>query len=687
MDENAVDHDKTDDTVTDGEPTVRVPRQRLSLSATGQDDATSRDDAATVNVPAISARAGARRAQPRVPAQPTGEPTADETAGDAVTDPGVLTGPILLPLPQGGLESVGLREPALPSDGLVDVVPVDLPRFDEPLDDGLTDDLADDEADDVWATTDGPAPPDAATGADVGELDDEADPSPRLRPSRPAGTPRRREATGLDGWSLREPYRAHVSWERKYTRLVIGADLAAGALAAGVAYLLRFGDVGVFDLAPAQLRPYLLVSAVFPVVWVLTMALNRTYEGRFLGGGSEEFRRVVNAAVRLIAVVAVGSYTTKFEVARAYVLIVFPLATLLTLISRVAARWLLHRMRRVGRCQHRVLVVGAGESAASLVRLARRDPSAGWNVVGVCLDRAPGRHSHDGLARAGFDLLGIPIVGTSEALPEAIRLTDATTVAISPQLDGERLRRALWALEGSNVDVLVSSAVTDVTGPRIHLRPVAGLPLLHIEEPELTGARRLMKGLLDRGVALVALTLLAPLLLGLALAVRLTSRGPAIFRQTRVGRGGREFTMFKFRSMFIDAEARLAELTAHNEREDEFMFKIRNDPRITRAGGFLRKWSLDEVPQLFNVLNGSMSLVGPRPPLPREVAKYADDVHRRLMVKPGLTGLWQVSGRSDLPTDEAVRLDLRYVENWSLAMDLMILWKTVFAVIKREGAY
>ncbi|WP_397428859.1 sugar transferase [Pseudofrankia sp. BMG5.37] len=510
---------------------------------------------------------------------------------------------------------------------------------------------------------------------------------PTPRAASPTGTPADDRAGETDQPAGRQAYRAHISWEGKYTRLVVCADLAAGALAAALAYLLRFGGLVDFDLMPVSPTPYLILSAVFPVAWLAGMSLNRAYEDRFLGGGTEEFRRVVNAAVRLTALVAVGSYATKAEIARAYLLIVFPAATVLTLAGRGAARSLLHRMRQAGRCQHRVLVVGAGESAASLVRLARRDPSAGWSVVGVCLDRAPGRHSHDRLESAGFDLFGVPIVGTSDALEDAIRLTDATTVAISPQIDGERLRRALWALEGTKVDVLVSSAVTDVTGPRIHLRPVAGLPLLHIEEPELTGTRRLMKVLLDRGVAFVSLTLLSPLLFGLSMAVRLTSKGPAIFKQTRVGQGGKEFTMYKFRSMYVDAEARLAEVLALNDREDDYMYKAKDDPRISRIGKFLRKWSLDELPQLLNVLNGTMSLVGPRPPLPREVAKYADDVHRRLMVKPGLTGLWQVSGRSDLPTDEAVQLDLRYVENWSLAMDLIILWRTVFAVLKREGAY
>ena len=484
----------------------------------------------------------------------------------------------------------------------------------------------------------------------------------------------------------REPYRAHLSWEHDYARAVVFADLTACLAGTGLAYLIRFSGIVDFALSPPSSRPYLFFTIGLPLVWIAAVALNRGYEYRFLGGGSEEFRRVLNAAIRLTALVAVGSYATKAEFARSYLLVAFPTATILTLAGRAVARARLHRMRRAGECQHRVLVVGAGESAMSLVRIARRDPTAGWNVVGVCLDRAPGLHSSERPDRAGFDLAGVPIVGTSDALEDAIRRTEATAVAISPQMDGERLRKALWALEGSDVDVLVSSAITDVTGPRIHLRPVAGLPLLHIEEPELTGARRLMKGMLDRSLALTGVLCALPLFVGLALAVRLTSKGPAFFRQTRVGVDGREFTMFKFRSMVVNAEELKAKLEAQNEGKG-VLFKMEKDPRITRVGAFLRKWSLDELPQLFNVLNGTMSLVGPRPPLPSEVAQYETDVHRRLMVKPGLTGLWQISGRSDLDWDEAVRLDLRYVENWSLAMDLIILWRTVFAVLKREGAY
>jgi exopolysaccharide biosynthesis polyprenyl glycosylphosphotransferase len=469
-------------------------------------------------------------------------------------------------------------------------------------------------------------------------------------------------------------------------RYLVLLDALACVAAGATAYVVRFGDVVDLPTSAGTYRQHVLVTALLPVAWVLSMSWGRAYESRFLAGGSEEFRRVVNSAARLTALVAVASYATKAEIARTYVLIAFPVATLLTVAGRTAARGALHRLRRAGKCTHRVLVVGAGEAATTLVRTAQRDPTAGWSVVGVCLDRSPGRHSPDRPEHSGFDLLGVPIVGTVENLHTAIAGTRATTVAICPQLDGDTLRRVMWELEGSDIDVLVSSALTEVTGPRISIRPVAGLPLLHVEEPELSGGRRFVKALIDRGLTLAGVLCLLPLFAAVAAAVKLTSTGPAFFKQTRVGRDGKHFTMYKFRSMYTDAETRKAELERHNEH-DGLLFKMRNDPRITPVGRFIRKWSLDELPQLFNVLRGSMSLVGPRPPLPTEVARYEDAVHRRLMVKPGLTGIWQISGRSDLEWDESVRLDLRYVENWSLAMDFVILWRTLFAVLRREGAY
>jgi exopolysaccharide biosynthesis polyprenyl glycosylphosphotransferase len=297
-------------------------------------------------------------------------------------------------------------------------------------------------------------------------------------------------------------------------------------------------------------------------------------------------------------------------------------------------------------------------------------------VVGACL---PPRHDGD---------VGLPVYGTFDDVPTAVDAARADTVVVlsCPELDGSTLRRLAWRLERDEIDLILASALFDVAGPRTTIRPVDGLPMLHVEHPRLEGGARLVKEIVDRVGAAVLLVLLAPVLLAVAACIRIDSPGPVLFRQVRTGRDGREFLMYKFRSMYLDAEARLAEVRHLNEH-DGVLFKIRNDPRITPVGRRLRRLSLDELPQLFNVLRGQMSLVGPRPPLPQEVAEYADDVRRRLAVKPGMTGLWQVSGRSDLPWEEAIRLDLRYVENWSLSLDLVILMRTVAAVLRPSGAY
>jgi exopolysaccharide biosynthesis polyprenyl glycosylphosphotransferase len=322
-------------------------------------------------------------------------------------------------------------------------------------------------------------------------------------------------------------------------------------------------------------------------------------------------------------------------------------------------------------------VVGVGHELAviGLTRQLRRERFHGLDVVGACLPPGSDR------------AIGLPVYGTFDDVALAVRISGADTVIVlsCPELDGDTLRRLAWQLERDEIDLIVASALIDVAGGRTTLRPVDGLPLLHVEHPRLAGGSRVVKELVDRIGAAVLLLLLAPLLIGVAIAIK-AQPGPVFFRQVRVGRGGKEFVIYKFRTMYVDAEARIAELRHLNEG-DGVLFKMRNDPRVTRVGRALRRYSLDELPQLFNVLRGQMSLVGPRPPLPSEVAAYADDVRRRLAVKPGMTGLWQVSGRSDLPWEEAVRLDLRYVENWSLSMDLVIMLRTLTAVIRSSGAY
>ncbi|MET4003012.1 exopolysaccharide biosynthesis polyprenyl glycosylphosphotransferase [Arthrobacter sp. UYCu511] len=248
------------------------------------------------------------------------------------------------------------------------------------------------------------------------------------------------------------------------------------------------------------------------------------------------------------------------------------------------------------------------------------------------------------------------------------------------------MRQLGWALSTSGTDLILAPALTDIAGPRIHTRPVAGLPLIHVTTPRLEGGKRVAKRLFDMSLSGILLLFFAPLMALVAVFIKGDSRGPVFFKQDRVGVLGEPFRMYKFRSMGVDAEARLPELQTDNDGSG-LLFKLKSDPRVTRVGAILRRFSIDELPQLINVLNGEMSLVGPRPPLPAEVADYEDHVRRRLLVKPGLTGLWQVSGRSNLSWQDSVRLDLYYVENWSMTGDMVILIRTIRAVLQRDGAY
>ncbi len=466
--------------------------------------------------------------------------------------------------------------------------------------------------------------------------------------------------------------RPESRWQRRYVAMCVTVDAVAALVSGALAYVVHFG----WHLFPR----YLLLTAVLPCVWVLAVALNRAYESRFLGVGSEEFRRVARAGVALTAVVAFAAYAFEIQVARHFVLISLPLVTVLTVGERYALRQWLHRRRAKGEYLHRVVVVGHEVPVLEMLRRLGDERFHGLQVVAACLP-LPGQ-------RPALMERGVPVVGGFGSVEQAVRLTDADTVAVlaSPDLGPEQLRRLAWDLEPTGADLLVAPSLVEVAGPRLSIRPVTGLPLLQVEQPQFTGGRRIVKTTFDRTVALAAILLLFPVLLAISLAVRLTSRGPAFFRQQRIGKDGKPFMMWKFRSMVVDAEALRDQLLEHSDR-DGLMFKMREDPRVTTVGAWLRRYSLDELPQLFNVLTGSMSLVGPRPPLPEEVAEYGDDTRRRLLVRPGVTGLWQVSGRADLSWEESVRLDLRYVDNWTLATDLLILWKTARAVLRGSGAY
>jgi exopolysaccharide biosynthesis polyprenyl glycosylphosphotransferase len=389
----------------------------------------------------------------------------------------------------------------------------------------------------------------------------------------------------------------------------------------------------------------------------------------------------VDATVRLFGVVAIVAFLFQLDLARGYIILAFPTGLFALLASRWMCRQWLIAQRLRGRFSSRVLLVGSRVSVTAIARDLARAPGAGYLVVGACI---PG----DAI---GEYLNGhIPVSSNLDELQTAMGATRADTVVVtsSDSLPPERIRELSWSLEPGRQHLVLAPSLTDVGGPRIHMRPVAGLPLIHVETPRYEGMKRFSKRAFDLVSSVALIVVLAPVLLAVALSVKTSTAGPVLFRQERVGLDGKHFTMLKFRTMVVDAETRLDGLLSVKRAEgNSVMFKMKNDPRVTPVGKFLRRFSMDELPQLFNVFLGSMSVVGPRPPLDSEVAIYENHVHRRFLVKPGITGLWQVSGRSNLSWEDTVRLDLYYVENWSITGDILILWRTLRAVLGRDGAY
>lgn len=458
---------------------------------------------------------------------------------------------------------------------------------------------------------------------------------------------------------------------RLYRGAVMALDAAIAGVAAALAVTIRF------DHAPHGW--YAVVPGIMPFFWVAVIALHRCYEDRYIGSGAEEFNRVLRSGLALFTSIAVFSFSVVGNVSRSIVLVSVPATVLGSLAARKLARFVLYRAREQGRAMKPTIIAGAQDSVDHLVELLQLHPDNGFTPVGMCVP--PGGVPSEDAAK-------VPVAGTMRDVVAAVDRTGATAVAVvsHPDLAGHSLRQLSWALEERGVELLVSPGIVEVAGPRLSIRPVAGLSLLHMERPSAGVAAALAKATFDRVLALMALLALLPIMLAIAIAVRCTSSGPILFRQKRVGVSGRLFSIYKFRTMVADAENRLIDLRDQSEG-NEVLFKLRADPRITRLGGFLRRFSLDELPQLINVLTGDMSLVGPRPPLPSEVAAYEPEAARRLRVRPGITGLWQVSGRSDLTWEQSLRLDLRYVDNWSMALDVSILWRTLRAVVQGEGAY
>lgn len=463
-------------------------------------------------------------------------------------------------------------------------------------------------------------------------------------------------------------------WTRRYVLQLLITDALCATVAVAVGWWVRFG----FDTS-ASTDSYLFLSVVLTAGWLLSLQGAGAYEIRRISTGSGEYQRVLRAGLNLAGSVAILAYLTQMLLARTFVAIVIPFGMAMMLVARYAGRQTVHARRKRGGWTSTILAVGTSESVAHLAYVTRRGHQAGLVVIGACVeDAAPG----DEIAP------GVPVVGDVAHAADLAAQLGADIVAVAGSgLGPRRIRELGWALEGTGCNMVMAPGLTEVAGPRVHVSPVEGLPLMWVDQPQFTGLGRVVKRALDVTVSGALLLFLLPFFLLIGLVVRLTSRGPALYRSTRMGVHGREFRVYKFRSMYVDADKRRDDLLALNEIAGGTLFKMRRDPRVTPVGRLLRKFSIDELPQLANVLTGSMSLVGPRPPLPDEVEKYHRHVHRRLLVKPGMTGLWQVSGRSDLDWDESVRLDLYYVENWSLTFDLAIIARTVWAVLRSRGAY
>lgn len=477
----------------------------------------------------------------------------------------------------------------------------------------------------------------------------------------------------LDAHSARrESIHSVLETPRRTLLLTLGLDSVAILIATIVGF-----NVTPLAGADSTVNAPWWIGPAIGVAWLLALQRVGAYSTRHMRAGDTEFRRVTLATMMIAAIVGIGSYLLAYTLSRTFFMALFATGLVGLLTARLIRREALKRLHAQGRLLTPVMVAGGLSHVDSVASVLRREKWLGYNVLGALTvhpdDQTPG---------------GLDVLGTLADIPDVLaRFGVRIVIFAEGSFDSPAdFRRMAWDLERHDVQMIVVPTLADVSSQRMDIRPVAGLPLLDVERPQAIASTRALKRISDAAGALILLLLAAPIMAIVALFIRAEDRGPVLFRQTRVGLNGEEFQCLKFRSMRVDAEAMLAELQARNEGAG-VLFKMANDPRVTRVGKLIRRFSVDELPQLWNVVRGDMSLVGPRPALPREVADYEPDTRRRLDVRPGLTGLWQVSGRSNLSWDDTIRLDLYYVDNWCFAQDLMILAKTAKAVVGSDGAY
>ncbi|WP_234407252.1 sugar transferase [Microterricola viridarii] len=474
-----------------------------------------------------------------------------------------------------------------------------------------------------------------------------------------------------------------LSWQRAYAVRLFVSDVSMVVIAVFGAHFVWFRDasveLGTAD-APEIRIGYTTISLLLVLAWMVVLDIFATRDHKVIGSGTLEYKRIADATVWLFGLFAILAFLFRLELARGYFLTALPVGFLLLFMSRWAWRQWLRRQQKSGAYVSRTILLGERNKSAHVAKTIQRTAGTGLDIVGAL--------THAGTMAKG-PIEGVEVLGGYSDLLTAVDSTRADTVVLTgaDEISPDDMRRIGWELESRSVELIVAPALTDIAGPRIHARPVAGLPLIHVSYPTLEGAKRVYKRSFDILGSGLLLLLGSPILIAVAIAVKRSGPGNILYRQVRIGRGGKEFGMLKFRSMVQDADDQLESLLDAQGTSNTPLFKVTNDPRITPVGRFLRKYSLDEVPQLFNVFFGEMSLVGPRPQRAAEVALYDDAAHRRLIMKPGMSGLWQVSGRSNLSWEDSIRLDLYYVENWSLTTDIVILFRTVRAVVTPEGAH
>lgn len=500
------------------------------------------------------------------------------------------------------------------------------------------------------------------------------------RPAADVASPSPVLAASTKGHSAREERHA------RFARKLIFTDALVISCSVLIGQAIRFNGSDTHPIVGwvgENHFGYTTLSAVLVALWMGFLALG-SRSPKVTGRGLEEYVVLTAATLQLFGLVAIGSMLLHVDISRGYLAIALPLGLTGLFLTRWMWRKIIARRRMQGEDQSKLLVVGSTRAAHDIAAEFAKDPWAGYDVVGFCTPMGPSQ-GKEVIHVAGRN---IPIVGSDEAILDAVQHTGVDTVALAAthHLSPVEIRRLMWELEAVGVDLMVAPGLIDIADQRMTSRPVAGMAVFEIAKPQYSRANSLMKRGFDVLFAAAALIGVSPILIFTALAVKLTSPGPIFYRSERIGIDGEPFRMTKFRSMFVDADSRQAELIAANGGNAMY-FKMKDDPRVTTVGKVIRKFSIDELPQFFDVLTGAMSVVGPRPQVRREVDTYDDLVSRRLLVKPGLTGLWQISGRNDLEVEDAVRLDLSYVENWSLLQDVMIIAKTVRTVAAGSGAY